>query len=493
MSRFFFKQHKGDFGEAKWLPCFGLIILFFSVIFAVFGCSDVYAAGNVTIVIDAGHGGEVKANDETNSGAVYHGLEEKNVNLITATALYDELSQYENVTLYMTRDEDVEVSIDRRAEFAYEVGADLLVSVHYNASADHNLFGAEVFTSAFGDSYGVGHALGEMIMQEWENHGSIRKDVKTRIGKSGQDYYGLIRFARAYDIPAIILEHGYLDNDKDYLRIKSESAWKELGIADATAIAKFYGLEKGVVKENVGPTVDVSAPEDAVMPDETEPSGVRLEIDNYNSNKGDIDFTLYAYDDESALMYYGFKLGDDINKDTVFYELEKWDGKNGKLVGTYHIQPGYEGKITAAVYNVYQLDAKSNSVELIPDEEAPDDEEDNAVIDISDDNAADETEGVLSPDAQNAAEDNADDAKEISWMIRGNPPESEFTARANAIDKNTESTVKNSYVGLIVAFLIAGMAVAVLIVLSVSSANQKRKRRRKKNAREKNSYDWMDD
>lgn len=487
MRRFIFRQHiqvdyRTFFGALAFLCAF-CCTLFFQI-------TTVYGYDNIVVVIDAGHGGNSNSEDDKNSGAVYHGLEEKNVNLITAEAMYDELTQYQNVTVYMTRDIDEEISIERRAEFASEVGANLLVSIHYNASADHNYFGAEAFTSAFGDSYGVGNALAEMCLDEWKEYGSIIKGVKTRIGKSGRDYYGLIRLCDEYGIPAIILEHGYLDNDRDYLRIKSESVWRELGVADATAVAKFYGLEKDVVHEDVEPTVDTSAPEEPVLPDDSEPYDVKLTIVNYNSNKGDIDFTLTAKDDESKLMYYGFALGDDIDDDTVFYELEKWEGSKGKMQGTFHVQPGYEGLITAAVYNVYQLDTKSNSVELVPDEEIPDDEEDNAIISYTE--GEEETEPVLPEEEIAPAEFSEDDD---SWMIGGKVSEPVVSARANAIDKNTESTVKKSYIGFIIAGLIAGMAVAVLIVLGVTSANRKRRRRKRNNSEfgSHKSYDWMDD
>ena len=486
MRRFIFRQHI-QFIQRTLFGALVFLCAFFCTVF--FNCTNVYGYDNIVIVIDAGHGGNSETGDETHSGAVYHGLEEKNINLITAEAMYDELTQYQNVTVYMTRDIDEEVTIDRRAEFASEVGANLLVSIHYNASSDHNFFGAEAFVSAFGDANGVGSALGQMCLDEWKEHGSIIKDVKTRIGKSGRDYYGLIRLCEEYGIPAIILEHGYLDNDKDFLRIKSEAAWRELGVADATAVAKFYGLEKDIVQENIEPTVDTSAPEEDVLPDESEPYDVELTIENYNSNKGDFDFTLTAKDDESKLMYYGFALGDDIDEDTVFYELEKWEGKKGKMQGTFHVQPGYEGLITAAVYNVYQLDTKSNSVELVPDEEIPDDEEDNAIIPVVEE---DGSEGDLMQEGENPSDSAKDDN---SWMIGGTSPETVFTARANAIDKNTESTVKKSYVGFIIAGLIAGMAVAVLIVLGVTSANRKRRRRKRINSEggARKSYDWMDD
>ena len=459
---------------------FGLIM---TGVFVLCASRSVLASPTVTIVIDPGHGGSSNDKDETNSGCKYHGLEEKNVNLITALAMYDELNQYGNVDVYLTRDIDEEVTIPRRAEFANEVNADVLISIHYNASADHNFFGSEVFTSAYGECYAIGHALGEKIMDEWVAEGNIRKDIKTRIGKKG-DYYGLIRNGTAFGIPTIILEHGYLDNDRDYQRIKSESAWKRFGVMDATAVAKFYGLEKDVVKESVEPTVDIVVPEDPVMPDDTEPTGIKLQIDKYNSNKGDIDFTLYAYDDESKIMYYGFMEGDDVNKDTVFPELELWDGKNGKLTGTYHIQPGYKGKLTAKVYNVYQLDGLSNSVDLVPDEEAPDDEEDNAVVQ--------DEEGEVTEEEDTMFLDEVKEEAGEDWVIGGTLPAVDTSAVANAIDKNTESKVKESYTGLLIAVLIGMVTMAVAVVIVIMTSAERRRERRRREGGEKDVFDWAE-
>ena len=373
------------------------------------------------------------------------------------------------------------MSLERRVEYAREVGADVIISVHYNASAEHNFFGSEIFTSAYGKCYGTGHALAEKIMDEWVSEGNIRKDIKTRIGKRG-DYYGLIRMGTEAGIPTIILEHGYLDNDRDYQRIKNDMAWKRFGVLDATGVAKFYGLEKNVVKESIGPVDTIEEPSEPVMPDSTEPTGVRLEIDNYSSNKGNVDFTLYAYDDESKLMYYGFKTGD-VDEDTVFDELELWDGKNGKLTGTYHLQPGYEGPLTAIVYNVYQLDTRSNTVDLVPNEEEPDDEEDNAVID----------DGSEEPDDTMFVDEFEEKSTEDDWIIGGNLPAVDKSAIANAIDRNTESRVRKSYTGLIAACLIGGMTAAVAIVLVVSRLAQKRrKRKRSQSGRDRDVFDWTD-
>ena len=463
---------------------FGLLLL--TGAFIVPSGTDVYASPKVTVVIDPGHGGRSDAEDETNSGAKYHGLEEKDLTLITALSMYDELCEYGNVDVYLTRDIDAPLTLESRVEFAEEVGADVLISIHYNASADHNFFGSEVFTSAYGDCYGVGHSLAEYVMDEWVAEGSIPKDIKTRIGKNG-DYYGLIRFGAAAGIPTIILEHGYLDNDRDYLRIKNAEAWRRFGVLDATAVAKYYGLEKDIVKENIGPEFEPESPEDPVMPDDSGPEGVRLEIDAYNSNKGDVDFTLYAKDAESKLMYYGFKTGD-VDKDTVFEELELWDGKNGKVSGTYHLQPGYKGPITAKVYNVYQVDTLSNTVELEPDELAPDDEEDNAVI--KDENATEDT--AESEDTMFV--DKIEPESDGDWIIGGELPAVDTTAVANAIDKNTESEVENSFTGLLIVALVGAIVLAVTVVICTSlAAEKKRQRRNDRRGYQRNSHDWIDE
>ena len=446
-------------------------VLFFilPVITAIFVISTgipVYAAETVTIVVDPGHGGVSEDGSETNSGCKYHDLEEKNVNLTTAQSLCNELAQYGNVNVYLTRESDVEKTLDERVEFAKSVNADVIVSVHYNASAEHNFFGSEIFTSAYGECYATGHALAEHIMDKWIAEGNIRKDIKTRIGKKG-DYYGLIRKGTEAGIPTIILEHGYLDNDRDYQRIKTEDAWRNFGILDARGIAEFYGLDKEIVRESVGPVDELKVPTDPVMPDSTEPTGVRLVIDEYNSNKGDVSFTLYAYDDESKLMYYGFRTGD-VDKDTVFPELEMWDGKNGKLTGSFHVQPGYEGKLTAKVYNVYQLDSISNTVDLVPDEEAPDDEEDNAVI-------SDENEDTMFIEPIESENTVTDISEESDWVIGGSLPEVDSSAIAHAIEQNTVSNVKRSHTGLIIVSLIATITIVVAIVVSISTAADKRR------------------
>lgn len=95
----------------------------------------------LVIVIDPGHGGN-------NRGTLENNHEEKFMTMITARAMYDELIKYDGVEVYLTRTEDVSMTLEERAKFAESVDADFMFSIHYNASENHELFGAEVWVSS---------------------------------------------------------------------------------------------------------------------------------------------------------------------------------------------------------------------------------------------------------------------------------------------------------------------------------------------------------
>ena len=89
------------------------------------------------IVIDPGHGGE-------NLGAEYGSYTEKEMTMIVAKAMKEELEKYDQVVVYLTHDVDMNMSIEQRALFAKEKNADFLFCLHFNMSVNHDLFGAEV-------------------------------------------------------------------------------------------------------------------------------------------------------------------------------------------------------------------------------------------------------------------------------------------------------------------------------------------------------------
>ena len=117
----------------------------------------VQAEEPVVVVIDPGHGGE-------NLGGEYEDYTEKDMTLIVANAMKEELEQYEGVTVYLTRTDDTELSLEERAEFAKSVNADFLYCLHFNLSEHHTLFGAECWVSAFGENYSKGYSFASIEM-----------------------------------------------------------------------------------------------------------------------------------------------------------------------------------------------------------------------------------------------------------------------------------------------------------------------------------------
>ena len=134
----------------------------------------------VVIVIDPGHGGN-------NLGAQHNGFTEKLLTLQVANAMKAELEKYDGVTVYLTRTTNEQgVSLEDRAAFAQSVNADFLYSLHFNASAEHNFYGCEVWTSAFGSCYQKGMDFGKIEVAELGSLDIYQKGVKTKIGKKGE-------------------------------------------------------------------------------------------------------------------------------------------------------------------------------------------------------------------------------------------------------------------------------------------------------------------
>ena len=94
-----------------------------------------------TVVIDAGHGGH-------DAGAI--GLkmkvQEKNLNLTVAKQLAAKIqAAYPEVKVVLTRDADVFLPLQQRADIANKNHANLFISIHTNAAENRNARGAETF------------------------------------------------------------------------------------------------------------------------------------------------------------------------------------------------------------------------------------------------------------------------------------------------------------------------------------------------------------
>ena len=220
------------------------------------GSSGKSISGNVVVVLDPGHGGK-------DPGTAHNGLVEKDLNLKIAQYCKNELKEYTGVTVYMTRETDILLGNNASEDLWNRVakakgwGADLFVSIHINSGGGK---GAEVWypTENYNANIGKqGKEVAQEIIEELKKiglstHGNGGIYTKLADGSkyeyadgSSGDYYGIIRHSKNAGFPGIIVEHAFIDNEDDAAKLKDESFLKRCGVADATGIAKYFGLSKG--------------------------------------------------------------------------------------------------------------------------------------------------------------------------------------------------------------------------------------------------------
>ena len=99
-------------------------------------------ASDFVLVIDPGHGGR-------DAGAVGRKGKEKDINLAVSTLVGQYIaSEHPDVKIVYTRNRDVFLGLDERADIANKANANLFISIHTNAvdRSRSNIRGAEVYT-----------------------------------------------------------------------------------------------------------------------------------------------------------------------------------------------------------------------------------------------------------------------------------------------------------------------------------------------------------
>lgn len=326
------------------------------------------------IVIDPGHGGE-------NAGTISNpNFEEKEITIKTALALVEELSKYEGVKVYMTHEEDVDLSLKERAVFAQKKNADFLFSLHYNASEYHTMFGTEVWIPLEAPYHALCYEFAYLQQLEMQELGLFSRGIKTRRNDSGTDYYGIIRECVTREIPAVIIEHCYVDESRDSTYVNSYEDVAEFGRRDAKAIAKFLGLtpydEIEELTTLTGDTIIAHTYED-----KTSPQSVKIETDNVDYANCLLTITVNAREGETPLMYYDYS----IDGGRTFSKLYPWPDSDilknkydDFFALTFDIPENTQPEVILRAYNKFDLYTESNTLsgfknfqtitEEIPDE-----------------------------------------------------------------------------------------------------------------------------
>ncbi len=213
------------------------------------------------IIIDAGHGGK-------DPGA--HGAfsEEKDCNLAAAKALRDTLEKTGRYKVIMTRDTDSFVDLPGRVRIARTANADLFISLHSDSGGDGQVSGASIYTLS--DSGTERAARKAMVKGDWSladvsspdqtvqrilvdltqratknRSATFAQLVMDHIGDSTPLLKANLRQAGfvvllAPDVPAVLLEMGYITNDHDE-RMLNDSHHREVMMGQiADAIDQYF-------------------------------------------------------------------------------------------------------------------------------------------------------------------------------------------------------------------------------------------------------------
>lgn len=281
----------------SWIRFLGMLGIFL-LIFCVWNI-NAEAKRDIIIVIDPGHGG-------TNMGAMYNDVIEKEATMKVAAAMKEELEKYDGVVVYLTRTNDAELELVERAEFANSVNADILLSLHFNMSEAHDLNGAEMWISSSSRLKKEAERFARIELMLLEDYGIPTRGYFTRYNSQGTDYYGVIRESATYDIPAVIVEHCYLDRPEEEIFYDTDASLDRLGRIDATAVAMAYGLssqELGV--DYSGHAISkTELPVDVINEDVTAPDMVDLQLVSFNPNMNELSMHLKVDDSESSMVYY---------------------------------------------------------------------------------------------------------------------------------------------------------------------------------------------
>ena len=180
------------------------------------------------VVIDAGHGG-------TQTGAVYGGVKEKDLNLSIAKKLDSKLKELGIVT-YMTRSSDTTLSLYARSDLANNKNADLLVSIHNNAGSSKVIGTMTLYYPSSSKTKGKlsSYKFAKIVQRNLCNTlGSKDMGVIERPG---------LAVLRTANMPAVIAEIGYMSNNSELAKLKTP-AYQEKA-AEALKKAVVESLEK---------------------------------------------------------------------------------------------------------------------------------------------------------------------------------------------------------------------------------------------------------
>ncbi|MFC4740039.1 N-acetylmuramoyl-L-alanine amidase [Flavobacterium ponti] len=288
---------------------------FFSVAMLFLVCISYAQNTKFKVVLDAGHGGK-------DYGATYHGNVEKNIALKTVLKVGDILEKDPNITVVYTRNKDVFVELDDRANIANKSKANIFVSMHCNANKNTGASGNETYVMGITrnasnlevakkensvvtleDNYEIKYegfdpnspesVIGISILQEEYRELSVELAAKvqqaftkkTSFKNRGVKEAGFL-VLRKITMPRVLIEMGFVSNKEEGAFLNSESGQNKLAEAIANSILE-YKKEYFISSSN---SLDKSEEKEDEKPKEIIVKKEETKVISTSSNKDKIVF-----------------------------------------------------------------------------------------------------------------------------------------------------------------------------------------------------------
>ncbi|WP_138204954.1 N-acetylmuramoyl-L-alanine amidase CwlD [Haloimpatiens lingqiaonensis] len=192
-----------------------------------------------SILIDPGHGG-------IDGGAVSkNGTVEKHINLNISLKLKEKLEK-KGYKVIMTREEDEGLysensnnkkieDLNKRCELKEKTKCHMFISIHLNKFPQSKYYGAQVWHSRNPESQELANIIQKNLIEDLDNENK-------RKAKNAKDMYKILRCNDI--IPSVIVECGFLSNEREEELLKDESYQEKIAKAIARSVEEYFNMKE---------------------------------------------------------------------------------------------------------------------------------------------------------------------------------------------------------------------------------------------------------
>ena len=220
----------------------------------------------LVIAIDPGHGGQ-------DPGAIgQQGKREKDVTLAIARELARQINATPGLKAYLTRDGDVFIPLNRRAQLARQARADMFVSIHADAAENRSANGSSVYVLSLkgassqrarwlADKENASDLVGGVRLEPSSTLTSVLLDltqsgqmkasedaathVLTGLGRLGRNHKPHVESAnfavlRTSDMPAMLVETAFISNPDEEKRLTDPASQRQIARAVLDGVNTYF-------------------------------------------------------------------------------------------------------------------------------------------------------------------------------------------------------------------------------------------------------------